>query len=112
MLGSWTVRHLCLVFISVFSDRYQNAAFELERILQGAQARPPLREECKSSVATVFTPLIERVYIRKYFDPSSRVQLRSMFDNIREAFGEMLANNTWMDEQTKKEATNKVIHIK
>ncbi|KAI1732327.1 peptidase family m13 domain-containing protein [Ditylenchus destructor] len=97
--------------IGYLDDRFLDAGFQLDRVLQGAQQRPTRQVECKTAATSVFTPLIERVFIQKYFDNATRPQMIEIFRNIQDAFRDMLQGNTWMDYATKLEALNKLTKL-
>lgn len=81
---------------------------KLSQTINGVKKRSTKAQECKNVVTEIYTPLIERAYIRKYFDNETRLQINEIFKNIFSTFQEMLENNNWMDYSTKMEALNKV----
>lgn len=47
------------------------------------------------------------LYVRKYFGEESRNEANDMVNNIRNEFEHLVGKLTWMDEETKKAATDK-----
>ncbi|PIO72523.1 hypothetical protein TELCIR_05539, partial [Teladorsagia circumcincta] len=48
------------------------------------------------------------IYVSKFFDQASKSMTLHMIDDLRAAFHEMLVENNWMDESTKKTAFEKI----
>lgn len=57
---------------------------------------------------SVFSPIIDAVYVRKFFDNNSIPVVLDVFNNVRSSFQSLLTENDWMDEHTKEEALKKV----
>lgn len=59
---------------------------------------------------SVFGPLIERVYMRRWFNTSeTRAVMGQIFRDTRQTFHTMLTtDNDWMDAQTRAEAIRKL----
>ena len=47
---------------------------------------------------------VGKVYVARYFPPSSKTQMEALVDNLRTAFKARIQNNTWMSSQTKQAA--------
>lgn len=45
---------------------------------------------------------VSALFIRDHFDRSSKTMAQEMIHNLREAFNELLEENDWMDQETKK----------
>ncbi|KAH7716178.1 Protein NEP-1 [Aphelenchoides avenae] len=99
---------IILNYANFLDDRFLEARFELDRSMQGAESRAPKWEECRTAATIVFTPLVERIFIQRTFKNVTREQITSIFNNVHDAFQEMLLENTWMDEATKLEALKKL----
>jgi predicted metalloendopeptidase len=56
----------------------------------------------------VFSNFLSQEYIKEKVDPTVRVRVQTMVDNIKAAFKVRLINNPWMDEPTKAEALKKL----
>jgi neprilysin len=48
------------------------------------------------------------MYVRKYFDKEDRRAAMEMIEDLRDSFRNMVLENDWMEEQTRKYALEKV----
>uniref|UniRef100_A0A914CVD2 Uncharacterized protein n=1 Tax=Acrobeloides nanus TaxID=290746 RepID=A0A914CVD2_9BILA len=55
---------IILNYVGFLDDRFIDARFELDQFLQGAQKRSARWYECKSSVETVFSPILDAIYLQ------------------------------------------------
>lgn len=67
----------------------------------------PLWKECVSYTASTLTISISALYIRRYFNEDSRHRVVEMVDDVKATYIEMIKDNSWMDEITKKNALEK-----
>ncbi|HUI65135.1 MAG TPA: M13 family metallopeptidase [Bacteroidota bacterium] len=53
-------------------------------------------------------------YVKRYFPPAAKARALAMIENLREAFKERLKRNTWMTDDTKSKALDKLdaLHVK
>lgn len=68
----------------------------------------PRKEICKRVISSYFGTLIDRMYIKKYFELNQRKEIDEMFEIIVDSFRNILIDNEWMNNQTKNEALDKV----
>ncbi|KAL3113067.1 hypothetical protein niasHT_013532 [Heterodera trifolii] len=95
--------------IGHLDNRFLEAQFELDRVLQGSLARPAQWKECKNVVLGFFPALIERVYIHRHLEVNAtKQQLKEMFEDVKTSFHQMLDLNLWMEPKTKSEAFEKL----
>lgn len=63
---------------------------------------------CVGRVLQSFPDIANRYYVKYFFDDSSRSAVRELIDNVRDAFSDLIWENTWMDAETKNAADRKV----
>ncbi|MDL2312914.1 M13 family metallopeptidase [Bacteroidales bacterium OttesenSCG-928-B11] len=100
---------------SYLSDDFVNTSFDFYgKVLSG---REELQERWKRVINTVDGALGEAVgqmYVEKYFPAESKERMLNLVNNLSEALGERIQTNTWMTDETKKEAMAKLgtFHVK
>jgi predicted metalloendopeptidase len=55
-----------------------------------------------------FPDLIGRLYIEKFFNKDSMNDMRSLVNDLKQAFEELLNENNWLDSETKANAISKL----
>jgi putative endopeptidase len=76
--------------------------------LNGQQEMQPRWKRVLDTENNAIGEAIGRVYVDKYFDPSSKVRMQEMVSNLKNAFRERIQNLTWMEPETKKNALLKL----
>ena len=51
--------------------------------------------------------IVGRMYVEKYFNVETKEKVSDFADNIKKSFVEILNEQQWMDNETKKRALNK-----
>ncbi|XP_043465793.1 neprilysin-2-like [Leptopilina heterotoma] len=74
----------------------------------GQKEREPRWKECVLHAMDNFGHSIGSIYVNKYFNRGSRSDVREMFENIRDAFGNLLRRLNWVDDVTKKYLLDKL----
>jgi predicted metalloendopeptidase len=67
-----------------------------------------LNQLCLSITSEVFPDLIGRLYIEKFFNKDSINDMRSLVNDLKQAFEELLNENNWLDSETKANAISKL----
>lgn len=116
LLASFTLQQLkdyvlvdkALGVAEEMDGRYVSAYLDYHRFTTGILVRP-LWKQCKDYVVGKVGQLVERVYVRRYFDPRLRDEISGeMFVRLREAFRQMILNKEWLDGETKRVAEDKL----
>lgn len=74
----------------------------------GLEEKESLEKAALYLIQDKLNELCGRVYVENYFDESSKEDVSSMAEEILGVFRSRLVSNTWMQEETKKEAIRKV----
>uniref|UniRef100_A0A915AD40 Peptidase M13 N-terminal domain-containing protein n=1 Tax=Parascaris univalens TaxID=6257 RepID=A0A915AD40_PARUN len=89
-------------------SRYRDAKIEFYHVLYGTSAAKSMWYSCVGRVLQSFPDIANRYYVKYFFDDSSRNAVRELIDNVRDAFSDLIWENTWMDTETKDAADRKV----
>jgi putative endopeptidase len=76
--------------------------------LTGAEEARPRAKRAVASVSDNIGDALGKLYVDKYFPPSSKAAIQDMVDNIKAAFSERIDHLDWMADATKREAKAKV----
>jgi predicted metalloendopeptidase len=76
--------------------------------LLNPQQNKALNEWCLSISSQLLPHLIGRLYIDKLFNKESMDDMRSLVNDLKQAFEELLNENNWMDPKTKANAISKL----
>ena len=103
---AWSVINEAAPFLS---DDFVDASFEFYgKTLSGKEEN---RERWKRVIGTVSGLLAEPVgqlYVEQYFPAEAKERMLTMISNLRTALGERISNVTWMSQETKQKALEKL----
>ncbi|MFM8782854.1 MAG: M13 family metallopeptidase [Actinomycetota bacterium] len=106
---SWLTWHLLSSAAPYLSSRFVNENFAFYgTTLTGI---PVLKERWKRGVAIVESALGEAVgefYVEKHFPPAAKTRMSQLVSNLIEAYRVSINDLTWMGEETKKKALEKL----
>jgi predicted metalloendopeptidase len=88
-------------------ERYVDAYLAYNRFATGIPQRP-LKRRCMDFVLAHLDRLVDRVYIRHYFDLRMRNEVGVMFSRLRDSFRQIISKSYWLDEGTKRVARDKL----
>ncbi len=78
------------------------------KTLQGAKEQRPRRERALASVNGSIGEAIGKLYVDKKFPPEAKKKAQEMIKNVRLGFEKRIAKLSWMSEETKKKALEKL----
>ncbi|MBT2135460.1 M13 family metallopeptidase [Croceibacterium sp. LX-88] len=78
------------------------------KFLQGQEEQRPRWKRAIASTEGQLGEQLGALYVQKYFPPASKAAMDDLVVNLRKALGASLAENTWMSEETKKQAVAKL----
>lgn len=106
---AYLVYHLIRNNASVLPRAVDNEAFDFfGKTLNG---QPQQRERWKRSVDAVNGALGEavgQIYVQRHFPPEAKAQMTELVENLRRAYGERIDRLSWMSEETKVAAREKL----
>jgi putative endopeptidase len=98
---------------SYLSNDFSDASFEYYgKALSGKEVQ---RERWKRSVNVVEGCLGEavgQIYVEKYFPPAAKEKMLDLVKNLQTALGERIENLSWMGDQTKDRALDKLANFR
>ncbi|PWE18822.1 M13 family peptidase [Marinicauda salina] len=90
-------------------DEFDQANFEFfSATLNGIEEQRPRVKRGVNLVGGQLGHAIGQIYVDRHFPPSSREQMEGLVANLVDAFGDRLETLSWMDEETRAEALEKL----
>lgn len=83
----------------------------MDTVILGTKKQEPRDRMCISYATVLFPLAADMLYIRNHFDLEIQRQITDMVGQLKAIFGEIIKNNSWMDEKTKSYALKKVLLI-
>jgi len=78
------------------------------KTLQGAKEQRPRNERALSSINGTLGEALGKLYVEEYFPAEAKKKAQEMVDNILKAYENRINNLSWMSEDTKKKALEKL----
>nr|XP_012143002.1 PREDICTED: endothelin-converting enzyme 1-like isoform X2 [Megachile rotundata] len=94
--------------VNNLDDRFQEAKQKFYYILFGREQAPSRWKNCVAQVNSNMGMAVGSMFVRKYFDEKSKNDTLSMTREIQRSFRELLNQTSWIDDETKELATEKV----
>lgn len=108
-LKDYLTFHLLRANAAFLPKRFDQANFAFYG--QQLRGQPQQRDRWKRGVAITgdaLGELVGQVYVKEYFPPESKAKMEVLVDNLRAALKERLATLSWMSEDTRKRAEEKL----
>ncbi len=94
------------------TDKISIEAFNFwGKTLQGAKKRKPRWKYAQQEVNNNIGEILSQLYVEKYFDQNAKKKINELVDNLMVAYRERIKTRTWMSEETKKKANEKLDKI-
>lgn len=100
--------HLIDSLASCLSDNFVNEQFKMSSALTGTKSLPPRWKRVVASEDALIGFAVGKLYVEKYFPPSSKEAAQQILDHIREALKNDLTQLPWMTPDTRKAAIYKL----
>ncbi|KAG5890126.1 hypothetical protein JTB14_027793 [Gonioctena quinquepunctata] len=107
IIHNYVLWRLVMTLSSHLIDEYQRERVEFRRILQGVSSERDRWSQCVEWTNKKMGMSVGALYIRDNFNHESKETALQMIHTIREAFNELLAENHWMDDETRAVAKEK-----
>lgn len=97
-----------------YAAPYSSLAFEQEnfnfynRVLSGQQEMEPRWKRVISTMDTLMGGVIGKLYVLEFFTPEEKAHVKEIVENLKSTFRTRIANLTWMDPETRLNATKKL----
>ncbi|XP_035866879.1 kell blood group glycoprotein [Phyllostomus discolor] len=98
------------------NSAFREARRLLNRKLQELMGRPPTPAydrgmQCVEETGAFFEPALAALFVREAFGPSTQSAAMDLFTTIKDALVTRLQRLPWMDEETRKEAQDRVTRL-
>jgi len=90
------------------SDQLRKRQLMYNTVVSGKQDQMPRWWECTYMINERFKIVAGALYVRKHFKEETKLAVINMTNRIRKEFENILRKVTWMDEQTRQAAINKL----
>lgn len=90
------------------SDDFADAAFEFNKVVSGVEQQRPRWKRALGATEGAMGEAIGQLYVEKYFPASSKEYMLNLVENLRKALGKHIINLSWMSDDTKLNALNKL----
>ncbi|XP_046678891.1 neprilysin-1-like isoform X2 [Homalodisca vitripennis] len=107
VIHNYVMWRLVMDIVPHMIDEYQQKHTEFRRIMQGIQSERNRWSQCVDWTNKKLGMAVGALYIRDNFNQDSKEVALAMIHTIREAFNELLAENHWMDDETRAVAKEK-----
>ncbi len=93
----------------MLSSDFRNAAFDFNsRTLQGINNKQPRWKDAVQITEGNLGQILGQAYIDKNFSPKSKLRVKELVSNLLTTLKERISNLTWMSDETKQQAYNKI----
>jgi putative endopeptidase len=115
-LKAWAAAHALDQAADVLSTPFVEAHFEFRgKTLNGTpelKARWKRAGDLVGSLEAGMGDAVGKIYVARYFPPSSKAQMEALVENLRAAFRARIQSNDWMSPATKQAALEKLANYK
>ena len=90
------------------SEDFGEISFEFQKFVSGAKERPAKWKRELMHLDSEFSEIFGEIYAKRYFNEKSKEYAIEMFKNIRNSFAEIIRKQSWMSDETKEIALDKL----
>ncbi|GFN96416.1 endothelin-converting enzyme 1 [Plakobranchus ocellatus] len=94
--------------VGSLTEKLRQISFEFSKVYTGKTERTPRWKTCLSQASGAFSLGVSKEFVRRQFSESSKAYMNVMIDNLKASFNEILQEATWMGNDTKAEAHQKL----
>lgn len=93
---------------SYLSDAFGDADFALAQVLSGVKQQQPRWKRALNAPNHMLSEALGELYVAKYFPPEAKQKMSDLVANLQIALGQHIENLTWMSDETKAKALEKL----
>lgn len=93
-------------------DDYYQASFEFSKVMSGVEEMEPRWKRAMGIANSMFGEAVGKLYVEKYFPEDNKRYMLNLVENLKKALGKHIDNLTWMSEETKAKAREKLSTFK
>lgn len=94
------------------SDEVYDLDFKFSQVFNGATTQVPKWKRAVNRINSTFADPIGQIYVKKYFNSESKKAVEDMVQSLKESFAEIIREQTWMSDETKVKALDKLESMK
>ena len=99
--------------VSLLDDNTYDIAFDFyNRVLSGQKEKKPRWKRAVAMLDGSLGEEIGRLYVKKYFSESAKKRMQDLVKNLQRAYEMRIKDLSWMSDETKKQALNKLHSFK
>ena len=107
-LKAYMELHVIKAFSGYLSDDFTDRAFEANKTITGVQEQKPRWKRAVSEISGSLGETVGKLYVKEYFPVTSKQRVYRLVKDLQQAFEDRLKDNTWMSEETKAKALEKL----
>lgn len=93
----------------LLSDDFSDADFEMyDKVMSGIEEKEPRWKRAMNIPNSMLGEAVGELYVKKYFPEESKIYMKGLIENLRTALGKHIDNLTWMSDETKTKAREKL----
>lgn len=94
---------------SLLSEDFYDVTFEMfGRVMSGTEEKKALWKRAMTLPNSMFGEAVGQLYVEKYFPPENKEYMVGLVENLRKSLGKHISNLTWMSDETKEKALDKL----
>ncbi|MDE7160348.1 MAG: M13 family metallopeptidase [Muribaculaceae bacterium] len=94
---------------NLLSDDFIEANFEMfDRVMSGKEEMEPRWKRAMAIPNSMLGEAVGELYVGKYFPEENKEYMKTLVENLRVALGKHIDNLSWMSDETKKKAHEKL----
>lgn len=94
---------------NLLSDDFQQANFEMfDRTMSGIEEMEPRWKRAMAIPNSMFGEAVGELYVQKFFPEENKKYMKQLVENLRKALGKHIDNLSWMSDETKEKAKEKL----
>ena len=107
-IKDYLIFHLVDSAASYLSDDFRKAEFEMNSVISGAEQDKPRWKRALAVPNRALGEALGQLYVKKYFPEDSKKRMLELVGNLQAALGEHISSLTWMSDETKALALDKL----
>ena len=107
-LKAYMELHVIKTFAGYLSDAFTDRNFEAQKIISGVQEQKPRWKRAVNEISGSLGETVGKLYVKEYFPETSKQRVYRLVKDLQQAFEDRLKENTWMSEETKAKALEKL----
>ncbi|EYC44744.1 hypothetical protein Y032_0451g1686 [Ancylostoma ceylanicum] len=107
LLANYIVWRVVQASVRLLDERFENIKQDFSRVMTGQQQRSPRWKDCAQVPSSVLPLAAGAVYVQAHFNSDDKREALEMIKKLLESFADLVSQNDWMDETTKKIAIEK-----